>query len=78
MTHITKLVKDLSDTEIGYLLYELKSQERVFIAQWYDDEAAQERGFRNAGHMIELCEEVYYDIDELIDDIEIPEDEDED
>jgi hypothetical protein len=78
MTHITKLVKDLSDTEIGYLLYELKSQERVFITQWYDNEMAVERGFRNAGHMIEVCEDIYYDIDELIDDIEIPEDEDED
>jgi hypothetical protein len=78
MTHITKLVKDLSDTEIGYLLYELKSQERVFITQWYDSEMAQERGYRNAGHMIEVCEDIYNDIDDLIDDIEIPEDEDED
>jgi hypothetical protein len=78
MTHITKLVKDLSDTEIGYLLYELKSQERVFITQWYDSEMAQERGYRNAGHMIEVCEDIYNDIDDLIDDIEIPEEEDED
>ena len=78
MKHITKLVKDLSDTEIGYLLYELKSQERVFVTQWYDHEAAQERGYRDAGHMIEVCEDIYNDIDDLIDDIDIPEDEDED
>jgi hypothetical protein len=78
MKHITKLVKDLSDEEIGYLLYELRNHERVFIPQWYDSEMAQERGYRDAGHMIEVCEEVYQDIDELISDIDIPEDEDED
>ena len=74
-TEITKLVKDLSDTEIAYFLYELRNHERVFIPQWYDSEMAQERGYRDAGHMIEVCEEVYQDIDELIDDIDIPEDE---
>ena len=71
MTHITELVKNLSDEEIGYLLYELKSQERVFITQWYDSEMAQERGYRDAGHMIDVCEDIYSDIDDLIDDIDI-------
>ena len=75
MTHITELVKNLSDEEIGYLLYELKSQERVFITQWYDSEMAQERGYRDAGHMIDVCEDICGDIDDLIDDIDIPDDE---
>jgi hypothetical protein len=47
----------------------------VFVTQWYDHEAAQERGYRDAGHMIEVCEDIYNDIDDLIDDYEIPEDE---
>jgi hypothetical protein len=47
----------------------------VFVTQWYDHEAAQERGYRDAGHMIEVCEDICGDIDDLIDDYEIPEDE---
>ena len=78
MKHIKELVKNLSDEEIGYFINQLKHQDRIFITQWYDDEMAQERGYRNAGHMIEVCEDIYNDIDDLIDDYEIPEDEDED
>ncbi len=75
MTHITELVKSLSDDEIGYFLNQLKYQERIFITQWYDSEMAQERGYRDAGHMIEVCEDIYSDIDDLIDDIDIPDEE---
>jgi hypothetical protein len=66
MKHIQDLVKNLTNEEVGYLLYQLKCHEKVFIPQWYDSEMAQGYGYRDAGHMMEVCEEVYQDIDEII------------
>jgi hypothetical protein len=75
---IEELVHMMTRDEIEYFISQVQYHGKVFIPQWYGDDEAVDFGYRNADHMRDVCENVCGDIDDLISDIDIPEDEDED